>query len=397
MREKTRPETYDILSVVTGCGGGDWHPLLALSTGLRRSGHRLMVICDTSTADAVADAELTPLSLPPSLDLANIFEPAMARLLSGEEKPAAVDESPLTEWGHSCVDFIRQSLKGWRPSLVITTLFGLGLGEILSKGFSAPRCFLNPSFYFGDLHQYIRSRDFSDAGGEMYRCWLLPPANRADFVLHATDRIFDIVPDDLASHHTYVGPMFWEMAGSGLDLLDKPGPPWVLITLSTSPQPGDTDIVRTALKPLGSMNVRVLVTLAPGHDKGALGRIPDNVFVAGYVPHSKVLPHCRLVISHAGHGIVMKAMTHGVPMVLVPWGRDQPGVAVRAQRLGTARVVPRERCNVDVLAAAIGETLNDPEYLERSQRVSRRLGRIDGVTDAVLLVEDFLDKRFKIQ
>lgn len=393
MREKASSATYDILSVVSGCGGGDWHPLLALSAGLHRSGHRLVVVCDMSTVEAVKAADLTPLCLPPSLDLAHFFEPAIERLLSGKGKPVEGGTNPLTEWGHYCVDFILQSLKGWQPSLVITTLFGMGLGEILAREFSALRCFLNPSFYFGDFSQQIRRRDFSDIGGEMYRCWLLPPAKKADLVMHATDRMFDVVPPSLASHHKYVGPMFWEMPGCRQNLPAEPGPPWVLITLSTSPQPGDTTIVKTALKPLESINVRVLVTLAPGHDNSDLGRIPDNVLVTGYIPHSQVLPHCRLVISHAGHGIVMKAMIHGIPMVLVPWGRDQPGVAARAQRLGTATVVPRNRCSVSALSAAIREVMDNPDYLERSRRVAMRLGGMDGATKAVRQIELFLGRR----
>jgi len=54
------------------------------------------------------------------------------------------------------------------------------------------------------------------------------------------------------------------------------------------------------------------------------------------------LANSRLVISHAGHGIVMKALYHGVPMILVPWGRDQPGVAARAEALGVATVIRRD-------------------------------------------------------
>ncbi len=393
MQDKAKSHTYHILCVITGCGGGDWPPLLALASGLHRRGHYVVVICDNSTKESVKAAGLTPLCLPQSLDLANIFEPAFSRLLSGLEKPAEGSENPLKIWGRSCVDFILRSLNEWRPSLVITSLFGIGLGEILSKAFSTPRCFLNPSFYFGDSRNHAWDKDFSEIGGQMYRCWLLPLAKTANLVLHATDRTFDICPTVLSPKHKYVGPMFWEMVGNEYDLLQKSGPPWVLITLSTSPQPGDINIVRTALKSLGLIDVRVLVTLAPGHDKDALGRIAGNVHVAGYIPHSQILPHCRLVISHAGHGIVMKAMTYGIPMVLVPWGRDQPGVAIRAKQLGTATVVPGHRFSADALSGAIRMVLDDPGYLEQSQRVSNRLCNMDGVANAVGHIEWLLMKQ----
>jgi UDP:flavonoid glycosyltransferase YjiC (YdhE family) len=50
--------------------------------------------------------------------------------------------------------------------------------------------------------------------------------------------------------------------------------------------------------------------------------------------------------------IVMKALCYGVPMV-VPWARDQPGVAARAAALGTAEVVPRHDLTEGLLESAI--------------------------------------------
>lgn len=393
MQERVRGLSYHILCVITGCGGGDWPPLLALAAGLHRRGHHLLVVCDRSTVEAVQSSGLPALCLPPTLGLANVFEPAISLLLSREKKSFQGGENPLIVWGQSCVEYIKKYLKDWRPSLVITSLFGIGLGEILSEEFSTPRCFLNPAFYFGYSDKHFWDRDFSEKGGQMYRQWLLPLAETANLVLHATDPCFDISPTLPAPQHEYVGPLFWEKPGNLPELLKEPGPPWVLITLSTSPQPGDLTIARTALKSLGSMDVRVLVTLASGHNKDELGQIPANVHVMGYLPHSRVLPLCCLVISHAGHGIVLKAMTYGVPMVLVPWGRDQPGVAARAKRLGTAMVISRRDYCVESLADTIKMVLINPEYLARSQIQSCRLKSLVGEAKAVGFIERFMETR----
>lgn len=390
MQEKGRYHSFRILCVVTGCGGGDWHPLLALAAGLHRRGHGLTVVCDRSTVQYVQASGLTTLCLPQDLDLAHVFEPALARLLSRQDQLFPGDENPLEKWGISCVDFVKASLNGWRPSLIITSLLTVGLGAILARSLATPWCFLNPSFYFGPPRGHLRDEDFSEMGVQMYRHWILPLVKTANLVLHATDQAFDICPALLPSRHKYVGPMFWEMPDNGQEFLKKSGPPWVLIALSTSPQPGDLTIVRTALKALESLDFRILVTLADGHDKEELGRIAANVHVTGYTPHSKVLPHCRLVISHAGHGIVMKSMVHGIPMVLVPWGRDQPGVAARAGRLGTAVVVPKCGCSVAALFDTIQTILNDTQYQRKAQMVSSRLRRMDGVANAVDHIEGFL-------
>ena len=393
MQEKGRGPSYPILCIITGCGGGDWPPLLALASGLHRRGHDLMVVCDTTAEKSVQATGMVTLCLPQSLDLAHVFEPAIARLLSRKEKLILGGENPLEVWSKSCIDYVKIALNDWCPSLVLTSLFGVGLGRMLSKKFVKPWCFLNPSFSFSHSLRHPRKEDFSEMGVQMYRHWLLPLAKTANLVLHATDPEFDYCPKVLPAHHKYVGPMFWELPGNDLALLKKPGPPWVLMALSTSPQPADLTIVRTALKALRSKDFRILITLAPGHDKDDLGCTSANVHVTGYIAHSRVLPHCRLVISHAGHGIVMKAMVHGVPMVLVPWGRDQPGVAARAERLGTAVVVPRSECSVSTLNEAVKKIINDPKYMHRSQKVADRLRNMDGVTCAVDYVEKFLRNR----
>jgi Glycosyltransferase family 28 C-terminal domain len=116
----------------------------------------------------------------------------------------------------------------------------------------------------------------------------------------------------------------------------------------------------------------VLVTLPPGHAREELGQVPANARLAGFVPHGPVLGRACLAVSHAGHGIVMRALRHGVPMVLVPWGRDQPGVAARAEALGVAALVPRAACTEERVAEAVGRVLAGP------RTATRRGGRPSG-------------------
>jgi len=213
-------------------------------------------------------------------------------------------------------------------------------------------------------------------------------------ILHATDPEFDFFSSSVPPQHKYVGPLFWELPKSIPEFLQEAGPPWILITLSTSPQPEDLTLVKIAiqaLKKFAEKNVRVLVTGASGHCKDDLGSIPANVHVTGYVPHSQILPQCCLVISHAGHGIVMKALTHGIPMVLVPWGRDQPGVAARARRLGTAVVVSRQKYSEKTLLKAMKGVLENFDYSAQARFQSSRLRRMNPVAGAIRCIERFIE------
>jgi MGT family glycosyltransferase len=271
--------------------------------------------------------------------------------------------------------------------VLLSSLFCMGLADRVASDLGVPWCFINPSFYFGEDSARPWDADFLGLSARTFRYWFQPLSQRATLVLHATDPAFDVSSARLPGHHRYVGPLLWEPPLVAPAFLRTLGPPWVLVSLSTLPQDGEVGIAQAAIRALTREAVRVLVTLAPEHARAALGEVPDHVYLSDYVPHSTVLPDSRLVISHAGHGIVMKALYHGVPMVLVPWGRDQPGVAARAEALGVAAVVRRDACNDASVAQAVRRILDDARYTERAHTISKRLQAEDAVTVACAHVE----------
>lgn len=83
----------------------------------------------------------------------------------------------------------------------------------------------------------------------------------------------------------------------------------------------------------------------------------------------------------------MKTLWKGVPMVLVPWDRDQPGVAARAQRLGLAVVIRRDGLSNETLGQAIERVLQNSHYSHRAAEEARRLRTGDPGLLASELVE----------
>ena len=131
------------------------------------------------------------------------------------------------------------------------------------------------------------------------------------------------------------------------------------------------------------------MTLGPDHDPSEIAP-SANARVERTVSHAAVLERGRLLVSHAGHGSVMKALWYGRPMVLVPWGRDQPGVAFRAAALGVAEVVPREDASADTLSAAVDRALGDEAMTDAASRHGDRLRATDPPGTAAALVEALL-------
>lgn len=307
-----------------------------------------------------------------------------------KETGAVRDKStpnPLVEWSDLSAQFGQEAFSKVKPDLIVSSLFCMGLADELSKTNGVPWCFVNPSFYFGDFSARQWGEDwYGDRIVWFARDCLLPLARLADIVLHATDAEFDFQPTELPPNHHYVGFLLWEPSKGRLEYLDEPGDPWALVTVSTVPQVDELTIAQSALSALADKPVRTLLTVPDTNSRQELGKLPNNAMLRGFVPHTPVLKRSSIVVSHAGHGLVSKALYYGVPMVLVPWDRDQPGVADRAESMGFASVVKREEVSISSVRHAVENVLDDPQYAQIAKEASQRLKAIDSVDVACQLL-----------
>jgi hypothetical protein len=149
--------------------------------------------------------------------------------------------------------------------------------------------------------------------------------------------------------------------------LAEPGDPWVLLSLSTTVQ-GQADVLPNYLRALGSMPVRVLLTLGGVLVPGEVAA-PANTTVRGFLPHSAVLPHMAAVVTHAGMSTVATTLAAGLPMVCLPQGRDQPLNATRVEELGAGVMLPPHSAPGE-LAAAVRTVLGDRRYRTAAQELA---------------------------
>ena len=63
-------------------------------------------------------------------------------------------------------------------------------------------------------------------------------------------------------------------------------------------------------------------------------KIPDNVVVRSSVKHSLLFPFAHLLITHGGHGTIMRALSYGLPIICLPMGRDQDDNAIKVAMKG---------------------------------------------------------------
>jgi UDP:flavonoid glycosyltransferase YjiC (YdhE family) len=104
------------------------------------------------------------------------------------------------------------------------------------------------------------------------------------------------------------------------------------------------------------------------------------------VPQAAVLPHVAAVLSHAGSGSVLGALTHGLPMVLLPMGADQPWNGDRCAALGVARVLDPGTATAADIAAALREVVADPAYAAAAKAQRDALATLPGPAAAVAAI-----------
>jgi len=379
------------LVVATSGAGGDLQPLVSAALALREAGHETPLAGDRSVQRSLSRVGLEVEPLPAELDLGPRLSGAIrdAMTATGGDLVAAgpVVQERMAEWAGDVAGPVSQIIERQRPDAVVTSLFGVEVLDTLVP--PCPWAVINSTFYIGPnpprpIEQDVAARAIPLLS--RYASLL----GSADLVLHATDQLFDFAFDRLPPRHHYAGPLgIWEPSGAPPDYLAEPGDPWVLASISSQLQ-DDLKLAETALAACADRPVRVLLTLGPDHDPGELSGIPSNARVERTVPHSSVLERAVLLISHAGHGSVMKALWHGRPMVLVPWGRDQPGVAARAKALGVAEVVPREEAAGGTLAAAVDRVLGSEEMRIMAATQAARLRATDPPAVAAALLGSLL-------
>ena len=343
---------------------------------------------DASVQDALRGMGIEVDPLPPELDLGPLLIRAIseAMCVTGGDLAAAgslVSEA-MTEWARDIARPTADAVRRYRPDAMLTSLFGVEALYVLSP--SVPWAVVNSTFAIGGEPEPALEKDFGPRAIPLiarYRSLL----DSASLVLHATDPVFDLGGVRLPSHHRYVGPLgIWEPDVKPLRWLDEPGDPWILLTISSQLQ-DDLGLADAALPALANFPVRVLLTLGPGHVREELASIPPNARLESVVSHAQVLGRAELLISHAGHGSVMKALWFGRPMVLVPWGRDQPGVAARAEALGVAVVVPPDSVSAQTLSTVVESALADDQMRTRAEEHGVRLRATDPVATAVDALE----------
>lgn len=144
----------------------------------------------------------------------------------------------------------------------------------------------------------------------------------------------------------------------------------VLVGFSTTYQQQE-NILQNIIAALGKTPYKALLTLGPAMQEN-FKNVPSNVIIRSFIPHSQVLPKVAVVITHAGHGTVIRSLAFGVPLICLPIGRDQPANAARVVYHG-AGVRLNKKTSPDKISKAIIKVVENPDYEKKAKELSIKI------------------------
>ena len=203
----------------------------------------------------------------------------------------------------------------------------------------------------------------------------------ASVVLAYTAEPFEYPRSDWPAKVRLVGPGLWEPPADPPPWLNGVRRPLVLVTCSTLFQ-NDRRLVEAVCAAFAGEPFEVTVTTADVDPDGL--DPPANIRIERYLPHGPLLQRAACVVCHAGMGITQKALAHGVPVVAVPFGRDQPEVARRVEVARAGVRLPARKLTSDRLRAAVHRAI---ELRRGAERVAAAFAAAGGAGTAASELE----------
>ncbi len=119
---------------------------------------------------------------------------------------------------------------------------------------------------------------------------------------------------------------------------------------------------------------------------------PDRFLVSDWLPQQAVLKSSSIAVSivHGGMGGVAESLMQAVPLIVIPFGKDQPSNAARVQSSGAGIYLNKETLTAKAVQGAI-EAVASPEYRKAAEKLRKIFLQAGGLEMASDLVEFYTE------
>lgn len=169
------------------------------------------------------------------------------------------------------------------------------------------------------------------------------------------------------------------------------GRPHVLVSLSTNRFRGMRSTLQRIIDALGKLPVRATVTTGGVYSADEFAA-PEDIRIVPYVDHAEIMGSSSLVIGHGGYSTTVRALAHGLPLLLLPVNpiSDQPLVARAVTRLGAGRHLSRH-ASARKIAREAHALITNPGYRLSAGRIGAEIRATDGAVVATKVITDLAD------
>jgi len=198
--------------------------------------------------------------------------------------------------------------------------------------------------------------------------------HKADLRLMQTLKSFDVPVEPFPENIRYVGPDLenpdWVSTESDKLSKTKSDKPLVVVSFSSTFQNQST-VLQRCIDAMRTLPVYVCVTLGPAVNMEEI-KVASNVTVLQSANHSELFKQANLVICHGGHGTIMRALSHGVPLICMPMGRDQFDNAIKVAMHGCG-INLSAKVNSNTIEKAVNKVLKNENYQLSAMQFKREI------------------------
>lgn len=349
-------------------GGGNVPPQLGVARALQARGVQVQVVGHRGIRDRVEAAGL-PFE---SFTDGSPFDPTVSRSLAAI-MAAFTRVASDRRLGRCVAEAARRHDV---DAVVVDMILVAGIPEIVDSGI--------PTIVFA--HCFYRAVQDMAAGpvGWMLRLRGTDPlAAERHGLLHVVSALADLDPMRGRPPVRHTG-VVWQGVPR---IAQAAAVPRILVSLSTCAFAGQRRMLQNILDAIAPLPVEATVTVGPAIDADGL-RVPANASMHEWLDHDEVLATASLVVGHGGHSTAMRALSFGVPQIVMPANPmiDQKGVGAALQRVG-AGILLRKHAGPKRIRAAIQSVLNNVAYRDAADRLGAQIRQRDGAdaaTDAII-------------
>jgi zeaxanthin glucosyltransferase len=213
-------------------------------------------------------------------------------------------------------------------------------------------------------------------------------------VITQTPKEFDFPMSHWPAQFHYAGPFHDD---NGREQVPFPwekltGAPLIYASMGTLLN-GRSDVYTAILEAVGKFpEVQMVLSIGKNVEKEKLRHIPANAIVVTKAPQIELLKRAALCITHAGLNTTLESLAQGVPMVAIPVGYDQPGVAARIAYHGVGEFIEPEDLSAQRLAELIQRVHKNPSYREKTRYFQKVIAETRGLDVAAGIIEQAFQK-----